>query len=161
MLEVTNLGSISVTESGRTREYTEYNVSVFAVSPEAAGEAQLAEALEQYKNGDEPLADYFTTNLGKVEALAMYGIKAQLFCENGNNLAKLMKKAREHSQVIVGLLFGFFMDSPQNGIGSTGWDLIAGNVLAGLDRYREAKARGEEEEVKHSPVLKIMDKISR
>ena len=159
VMEVINLGSIP----DKGREYTEYNVSVSAVSPTAAGKEKLKEALKQCDMGDmgdmgdRELPEYFSTEIGKVEALFTYGIRATLFNENGNNLSKLMKKARERSQVISGL-FGFFMDSPQNRIGSTGWDLIAGNLMAGLDRYREAKAKGEE--VIHSPTWKIMDKIS-
>ena len=134
-----------------------YNVSVYVVSPEAAGEEQLTKAFDSFGFDKGDLPEYFSSDIGKVEALVTYGIKAQLWSENGNNLSKLMLKAKRDLVTINGL-FGFFMDSPQNGIGSTGWDLAAGNVMAGLDRYRDAKARGEE--VRHSPVLKVMDRIS-
>lgn len=137
-----------------------YNVSVMVVSPEAAGNTNLSKALAQYgfEEQDAEVPEYFNSDIGKVEALATYGIKAQVWNENGNNLAKLMLKAKRDLVTINGL-FGFFMDSPQNGIGSTGWDLVAGNVMAGLDRYRETIAEGVE--LTHSPVLKIMDKISK
>lgn len=135
-----------------------YSVSVFAVSPEAAGESKLREAVKSMGFERDEVATWLATDEAKVEVLHGYGIKAQLWSENGNNLAKLMLKAKRDLYTINGMLFGIFMDSPQNGIGSTGWDLIAGNTMAGLERYREAKARGEE--VTHSPVMKIMDKIS-
>jgi hypothetical protein len=36
-----------------------------------------------------------------------------------------MKEARKESQ-LINMLFGFYMDRPENGIGQDGWGLIAG-----------------------------------
>lgn len=153
VMDVCNLGSI--TDKGR--EYTEYSVTVYAVSPEAAGKSKLEEAIKSMGFERDEVAEWLATDEAKVEVLHSYGTEARLWDERGNNLAKLILKAKRDLYTINGML-GFFMDSPQNGIGSTGWDLIAGNTMAGLERYREAQARGEE--VTYSPVMKVMDKIS-
>lgn len=133
-----------------------YNVSLFAVSPEAAGIHNFVKACQSLGfSGEVP--EHFYTDVGKVEVLCNCDIKAQLWTGNGNNLSKLIKEVHYKAEGISGIFFGMMMDSPQNSIGSTGWDLIAGNVMAGLHRYREAKEKGEE--ITHSPALEIVSKM--
>jgi hypothetical protein len=48
-----------------------------------------------------------------------------------------MQQCRKEADILTGIMFGFNMDSPKNGIGSTGWDLLRGDVMAGLRRYSE------------------------
>lgn len=149
-------------EKGCTSNY--YNISLFAVSPEAAGEEKLQEAirsmgydLELPSDGTPNyLIEWLQTDVGKVEVLCDYGIKAQLWTGNGNNLSKLIKEVHHQARGIT-MMFDSFMDSPQNGLGSDGWDFISGNVMAGLERYREAKAKGEE--ITYSPTLEIVSKM--
>lgn len=110
------------------RDYDyKYAVSVLAVSPEAAGD-NLEKALELTGLDEVELND-----LTAVEALADYGVYATLHYAEGNNYRKLMTEAKKQADLIHGL-FGFFMDAPQNRIGSTGWDCIAGDLLAGMNR---------------------------
>jgi len=53
---------------------------------------------------------------------------------------KALAEAKHEAEVQAGMIFGFAMDRPQNAIGSTGWDLIKGDTLAGLNRYKAAQA---------------------
>jgi hypothetical protein len=106
-------------------EYT-YNVSVQAISPELNTDL-VAQLIEDY--GYQLLAE--DEPLLPVEMLASYGCSATLWNENGNNLRELMKQAREEAAKIE-FLFGLYMDKAQNAVGSTGWDVIQGDLLAGL-----------------------------
>jgi hypothetical protein len=100
-----------------------YEVGVFAVSPQAAGEEKMKEAA-QCCCGD----DYvIKTELEKAEILADYGISATLWYEDGNNLKKLFHDAHEKAPIIE-MMFGFYMDKRQNMIGNDGWDFISGNI---------------------------------
>jgi len=69
----------------------------------------------------------------QVEFASSEGIEAKVFGESSNNARELMKQARKEAEKIE-LLFGFYMDRPQNAIGSNGWDFIKGDVMAGLQR---------------------------
>jgi len=77
-------------------------------------------------------------DLMKVELLASYGVYAVLSRHDGNNYRAVLKEARKEAYMASALMFGFYMDRPQNRIGSTGWDTIQGNLLAGLDRLNQA-----------------------
>jgi hypothetical protein len=48
----------------------------------------------------------------------------------------MLEKLREKD-----FFFGFAMDQAQNRIGSTGWDLIKGDLLAGLNRQPDMTNR--------------------
>jgi hypothetical protein len=105
-----------------------YLVQVSAVSPDEAKEENLARAFQCCGFSDEDTEKYKNNDLIKVEVLSDYGVSAPLWNASGNNIKKLLKEAHEQSQAINGL-FGFFMDTPKNMVGSTGWDLIAGNLV--------------------------------
>lgn len=63
--------------------------------------------------------------------LAEDGVGASLWNDEGNNYKKLMKAARREANM-ANSFFGFYMDRPQNALGSDGWDFIKGDMLAGL-----------------------------
>jgi len=112
-----------------------YNVNVCVIAPSELSEKELDSALsccgfEESK--DELIEKYGATIL--VEAISDYMGGAVIFDESGNNLKKLMKDARKESDLMGSFLFGFAMDKYQNRIGSTGWDLLKGDILAGLNR---------------------------
>lgn len=119
---------INMHEATGEENQPKYNVSLHAVSPDQAGQENLDKALESCGCPDVELTD-----LIKVETLDSYGVHAVLWHENGNNLNKLLKAAREQAQCINGL-FGFYMDRPENKIGSTGWEFIKGDLNSGLAR---------------------------
>ena len=109
-----------------------YCVSLYSVSPSEAGAESLRSAFKCC--GMEDLDTYTLAKpLVQVEALVSYGTYAQLWSQNGNNLAKLMRQAREQAR-ISSMLYGFYMDKPANRIGTSNWDMQRGNILAGLDR---------------------------
>lgn len=102
-----------------------YNVSIQAVSPMAAGEEKVNQALGSMGLSDDQMTQYENEPLIQVEALVTYGIFAQLYTANGNNLNEMLKTARREADLIHGL-FGFYMDRPENGLGQNGWQLIRG-----------------------------------
>ena len=110
-----------------------YAVSLLSVSPSEAGEDNLKKAFESCGLDAEDQADLRANPLVQVEVLSSYGIYAQLQSIGGNNLSKLMREIRKEAQV-ASMLYGFYMDRPENRIGSTGWDLQRGDLLAGLNR---------------------------
>lgn len=104
-----------------------YNVDLCAVSPDQAGADNVNKAIECVGMPDEcrdnPIA--------LVEALHSYGVKSLLWSGNGNNAHKLLKEAKHQP---VDMLFGFYMDTPKNRIGTTGWEAIKGDLNSALSR---------------------------
>lgn len=112
------------------KDKEKYLVQLFAVSPQAAGEKNLNKAFECCGvEKDNPARQ---SELAQVECLQSYGVTTPVGTQwTGNNAYKLLKLAKKESIAVQGL-FGFYMDTPKNRIGSTGWDLIKGDILAGL-----------------------------
>lgn len=129
VIEVINM----IDAVGEAEATEKYAVSLLSVSPSEAGEDNLKKAFECCGLDAEDQADLRSNPLVQVEALASYGIYAQLKSIGGNNLSKLMREIRKEAQ-IASMLYGFYMDAPKNRIGSTGWDLQRGDLLAGLNR---------------------------
>lgn len=113
-----------------------YWVSIAVVSPEAADPKELQAAIASWGLPDDRLAEYMKDPLFLVECLHSYGVAAYVWQGEGNNLSVLMREARKQAQ-LVDMMFGFYMDRPQNAIGSTGWDTVRGDLLAGLRRYKD------------------------
>jgi len=109
-----------------------YVVEIHAVAPSQVPEEELKRAIESC--GRETRENELTEEI-KAELLEEYGISANLKTLYGNNANKLMKEARKDLNLVEGL-FGFFMDKPENQIGSTGWDIIKGDLMAGLYKPR-------------------------
>lgn len=115
--------------TGETYNGNEFYASIEAVAPSEVSDKEMKSALESCGwEGYDPSDKEMT-----VEILSSYGISAHLWDDSSNDAETLLKMAKQAARIISGL-FGFFMDSPQNGFGSTGWDLIAGDLLAGLNR---------------------------
>ena len=112
--------------TGELFDGNEFLATIASVSPSEVSPEDLDSAISCCGWEDMELND-----ITKVELLSSYGILAQLWQESGNDAEALLKKAKQAAPVVSGL-FGFFMDSPQNAIGSTGWDVIKGDLLAGL-----------------------------
>ena len=108
-----------------------YHIEICAVGPEWCSEETLGRAAE--------CCGMSMEEFGKVSeewrclTLIEYGTRAPLWQEQGNNLRKLLKAAREELARIQ-MLFGFYMDRPVNAIGDTGWDWIAGDIGAAMKR---------------------------
>jgi hypothetical protein len=117
--------------TGETRDGL-YNVSLYSVSPSEAGKDNLEKAFRCSMPQSED-AKIRSNPLVQVECLCDYGIKAQLWSENGNNLRKLMRQCREQAAIASGL-YGFYMDRAENRIGSTGWELQRGDIDTALNR---------------------------
>lgn len=112
-------------------EYT-YHVQLCAVSPQEAAN-EIPNALNSWGMSLEELAEYGKSEIVLVDLLSSYMGGALIWQSSGNNLRKLMQEARREAKLST-MLFGFYMDKPQNAIGSTGWDVISGDILAGLNR---------------------------
>jgi len=103
-----------------------YGVNIDVVAPSEVYEKERMAALESMcytPQNDEEMADL----------LSEYGISATMHQETGNNKHTLLRRARKQLPLITGF-FGFYMDRRLNALGSTGWDFIKGDLLAGLHR---------------------------
>jgi len=123
------------------KEVGRYQVTISAVSPTAAGEAKVKEALD---NLGVDLKHLTITDEMRVDALYQHGVYAVLKTLTGNNARKLLKALRAEAKVMDSLL-GFYMDGPKNPIGHTGWDLIRGDLSL------ETAQKNREKFVKSSP----------
>lgn len=112
-----------------------YYVSLAVVSPEAADPKELQAAINSYGIPADELPRFMADPLFLVECLHSYGVAAHVWSGEGNNLSVLMREARKQAQ-LVDMMFGFYMDRAQNKIGSTGWDTVKGDLLAGLRTIR-------------------------
>lgn len=113
-----------------------YLVSVNAIAPSELPEKEIESALQSMGQEDLSPAEFTKKYgmLGLLEAISGYMGGAMIFYDEGNNLRKLMKNAREQAEEMGVFLFGFAMDRTMNRIGSTGWDILRGDITAGLYR---------------------------
>jgi len=122
------LDFVNMHEATGEEDQDKYYITVLAVAP-GLNEEVANQQLAEYGLPE----DYVVTEEMKADALASYGIAAHLKVFSGNNYHKLLREAKKECQTIP-LLFGFYMDRPENRLGATGWDFIAGNPLAPLGR---------------------------
>jgi hypothetical protein len=84
----------------------------------------------------EQLADVANTCSMESKDVTCFDIAAVGICANiktmlGNNKSRILSTLKKEANT-ASMLFGFYMDRPLNAIGSTGWDFINGDFLAGL-----------------------------
>jgi hypothetical protein len=116
--------------TGETLDGFPYHVQINAVAPSQVSAENLGQAFGSA--GIEEDQDLIN-DLMRVEALDSYGVKAVLWQQTSKNAYKLLREAKKQAQVCEGL-FGFFMDSPKNRIGTTGWEAIRGDLNSALAR---------------------------
>lgn len=134
VMEVINLKEAC----GDDSEYT-YHIQVCAIAPTELPEKELNSAWESMGmdgNLQDAIKQYGNKFL--IEMISGYMGGALIWQCSGNNLKKLIAEARKQSDIMGNMLFGFAMDRYQNAIGSTGWDLLRGDILAGLNRMGES-----------------------
>ncbi len=102
-----------------------YAVTLNVVSPTEAQD-KLADAFDSCGITSEMKQD----SIVQVNALFDYGICVQTWSDASNNTKKLLR-AVHHEAMILKFLFGFVMDKAVNRIGTTGWDALRGDVMAG------------------------------
>ena len=122
-----------------SKDRPKYWVSLAVVSPEAADQKELDAAARSWGMDDAETLKAKADPLFLVECLHSYGVAAYVWNGEGNNLSVLMREARKQAQTVE-MMFGFYMDAPQNKIGSTGWDTVRGDLLAGLRRFQDDEA---------------------
>ena len=120
-----------------------YHVALSVISPQEA-EPELQRAAESWGIAVEEL----DTDEKKIECLHSYGVYVPIWQQDGNNYRKLMTACRKFARQEASILFGFIMDRPVNQIGTTGWEALRGDLLAGLNRVPE------------NPETELMQKIS-
>jgi hypothetical protein len=119
--------------TGEKCDGNRYVVEIHAVAPSQISETDKNAAFRSIGLGNEDKSEYTEEQIAEV--IESYGISANLKTLYGNNANNLMKEARKDIN-LVSRLFGFFMDKPENAIGSTGWDIIKGDLTAGLYKTR-------------------------
>lgn len=116
------------------REVGKYCVSLKVVSPTEAKKTDAYDkALESFGWTPEQVQKY--GQLAEYEMLLEYGIAAHLWQGCSNNLRDLMRQCRSKLNE-CDTLFGFAMDRAENAVGTTGWDMVKGDVLAPLHRRK-------------------------
>lgn len=105
-----------------------YYVTLGAVAPAEVGQKEWDSALSCVGVDDKPV-----DVLAQVEILHDYGTYAVLGQWSGSNTRRMLAVARKRARRAE-FFFGFYMDRPQNMIGTTGWDAIKGDILAPLGR---------------------------
>lgn len=116
--------------------HASYHVSLDVVSPAAVGDDKMRQAITDCGLPDDQIGNVVSL----VEVLHTNGLYAVAWSRGGNNARKMLAEAR-HWANRVPQLFAFYMDRPQNKIGSTGWDLVRGDVMAGLDREPDSPTK--------------------
>ena len=71
--------------------------------------------------------------------LMWQGTCACVIQESGNSRLDVLERISKR-MIEVTMLGGFALDRAQNAIGSTGWDLMKGDILAGLKRHQKTPA---------------------
>lgn len=122
------LNIINMHEATGEMDADKYNVSISAVAPSEVPKETQDRSLEDDSTPFNELSWEM-----QIELLSEYGVSSSLWTASGNNYKKLMKEARIEADTIT-MMFGFYMDRIQNGIGSNGWDFIKGDTLAGLNK---------------------------
>jgi hypothetical protein len=105
-----------------------HNVCLSVVAPSECSADSLQSAFDSYGIDG---GDMIGCPMALVDLLHGCGIRAVVHDDNGS-LKGLLRLAKQEARVCESIMFGFKMDAPQNAIGSTGWDLLRGDLLAGL-----------------------------
>lgn len=117
-------------------EAGKYLVSLHVVGPQWVSEKDTLSAMRSCGADDgELFADLSLAH--QCEILLDYGISACVFQKQGHNKDQLLKEAKQEL-IALSCMFGFYMDKVLNGIGSTGWDFMKGDLNAGLKRALES-----------------------
>ena len=117
-------------EWGDSPEY-KYHASIFACGCGWPGDKEIESALSSYGMTREEFDAWSVESRSLL--LADYGMKAVLWQHGGNNIRELLTMARKQLQELR-ITIGFRPDAPQNAIGSSGWDFMRGDILAGIGR---------------------------
>lgn len=120
---------INMWDATGEEDQPQYVVELSIVSPAQAGRENCEKACQscgmEYNAPD---------SWSMVEMLHSYGIHAVLYSSRGNNAYKLLREVKHEAQIQAGMMFGFAMDRPENRIGSTGWEMLRGDINSALSR---------------------------
>jgi len=122
------LDVVNMQEATGKEDQPKYYINIQAVSPQAAGKKGIDAAFSSAGFSDDDLTERENDVICQVEELSNYGIFACLWQKEGDNLKKLLQEAHKEAQ-LINMLFGFYMDRPENGIGQDGWSLISGQDI--------------------------------
>lgn len=125
VLEVINLHDTLGEETS-----AKYSVDVSVIAPSEVPQEDQEEARKSCGGTEKELKKL--SKLALVDMLHSYGIRAIIWSQTGNNLCGLLREAKKQGESRGDTFFGFAMDAPQNAIGTTGWDMIRGDINAPL-----------------------------
>jgi hypothetical protein len=128
------IASLTYMEALRHDFKERYHMQLWVIAPSQVPEIRRDGYLGSTGLNDEEWAVVDSGDQeGMVEYLVESGCGVIVWSKSGNNKATLLTELRKEAE-IVNLLFGFYLDRPVNMIGTTGWDMLTGDVMAGLNR---------------------------
>lgn len=122
------------------------NVVVSVVNVSMAGRAGWRNACRSF--GMDP--KHAVPQLQKAEMLLDYGTAATIYDATGSCLQRLVGGAMEQYRALQ-LMGGALLDRRQNAIGSTRWDVMRGDQLAGLRRHQQRPG--------NDPMMNLMSRL--
>lgn len=115
-------------EWGDFPEY-KYHASIVACGPGWPNDENLKSHLDTIGMTVDEFRGYPVRN--QCQILIETGLSATLWQDGSSNMRKLLDAARKQLQELR-LMIGFRLDDNQNAIGSSGWDFMRGDILAGV-----------------------------
>lgn len=117
---------------GEKEAPAKYSIDVAVVAPSEVSAKERKQALQSYGVMEEELSKFGPPFDAIVDVLHSYGTRAIIYSACGERLADLIREAKKQAEICGNFFFGFSMDAPQNAIGTTGWEMIRGDLLAPL-----------------------------
>ncbi len=130
---------------GQCSELPRYGASIVCVNPKMAGKKGVKAMLESMgldEEWEEEVWEQLDLGAkavregkrnGLEQMLIEYGTCATYFETSGNSKSDVTRKVLQQLKAFT-VVAGFYLDAPQNRIGSSGWEFMKGDIMAGLDR---------------------------
>jgi len=132
---------INMHDATGEEDQPKYHLSIAVVAPSEAPEDERISAHQSCDSDHYGGLNEYPTEQ-QVDILHSYGISAPIWGKTGNNFKALWKEAHVELDKIS-MLFGSYMDQPVNMLGTTGWDILKGDI--GIDKLRrKAETRKKE-----------------
>lgn len=112
----------------------DYHIQIMVIAPGEVPESVRDEYISSLGCNDDEYDHADTDARTMAILLAESGCGPTVWSKSGNNRKKLYREAIQEAQAIE-MLLGFYLDKPINRIGTTGWEMLRGDFLAGMKNH--------------------------